>query len=175
MTAVFRSFWPAPPSPYDQLAVLCATQLGHPVEIFSYQAVELPAGARRRDAREMFPEELGPQDDARSRLPHAFRYRILDQLGGWWFEPDVLPLRRYPLPDEDFFAAAEVSGLIGSAVLAGPAGHPLFHAAAEIATTAPGCSDPANWGGILLTRLVHELGLTLGISPFWSAYEMGPE
>jgi len=169
--AVFRTFWPAQPSPYHKLGVLSAQALGFPVEVLSYRRVEVPQGVGWRDASGIVPGADHGHEDLRSPHMSLLRYRVLDALGGWWIDPDVMMVRA-PRNDSAVFIAAEECDVAGAAVLAAEPGHRLFRAAAGIAESAGASGDASHLGTILLTRLTHELGLGGSMQPASTAYEL---
>jgi inositol phosphorylceramide mannosyltransferase catalytic subunit len=116
--------------------------------------------------------ELGisQADRARSRsaseLSNLVRYELLARLGGVYVDTDVEPLRDLTplLRGVEAFAALELPGRVGTAVLGSVAGHPAFVRAAAIARRTLGLgahSADANGPYMLSLVLEDEPGVTI--------------
>ena len=157
-----RTFWQGASIPlYQQACLVSFVRRGHRVEVFTYLGeTNFPPGLHVRDAREILPEGSvlrslpGGQTGIHA---HLFRYAVLEQLGGWWIDPDVL-LMQPDLPEGDIYIAPpDVFRRTPVAVLKFPAGHPLI-AEARRRADLPG-SDPAAWeraGSGLLSELLSD-------------------
>ena len=161
-----RSFWHgARLGPYQQLCLKSFADRGHRVEVFSYDTdFAAPDWLIVRDARDILPaqEVLSPLPQGGGAIHgDLFRYALLERLGGWWIDPDVM-LMQPDLPDTDLFVAGhDAFGQIPPAVVKCPPGYPLIKAALTHARALGG--DHARWsraGAPLWTALVaeHEAG-----------------
>jgi hypothetical protein len=156
---IVRTFWHgAQPGPYQLLCLKSFADRGHRVEVFTYQCdVRFADGLHVRDAREILPEArvLRPLADGKPGI-HAnlFRYALLERLGGWWIDPDVM-LMQPDLPGGDIYLASpDVFRRTPVKVLKFPANHPLMVEARRRADALD--DDPAEWeraGAGLLSEL----------------------
>ncbi len=157
-----RSFWHgARLGPYQLLCLKSFADRGHRVEVFSYDAnFTAPGWLTVRDARDILPRDavLSPLPQGGEAIHgHLFRYALLERLGGWWIDPDVM-LMQPDLPDADLFVAGhDAFGQVPPTVLRCPPAHPLMKAALTH-TRALG-ADHTRWlraGAPLWTTLVQE-------------------
>src|SRR3954451_311105 len=109
---VVRCFWHGPFSPYEALCLSSFAAAGVAVELFSEAPVPgLPAGVTRRPAREILDLDVAlyrHEFDGPSPSLHSnhFRYALLDMVGGWWIDTDVL-LTAASLPVAEIFVARQ--------------------------------------------------------------------
>lgn len=155
-----RTFWHGASMPvYQQACLASFARRGHRVELFTYDRdVNFAPGLQVRDAREILPEERVLRLLAGDKKgPHAnlFRYALLERLGGWWIDPDVM-LMQPDLPEGDiYFASPDVFRRTPVTVLKFPANHPVMVEARRRADALD--DDPAEWeraGAMLLNELV---------------------
>jgi hypothetical protein len=148
MTEAVRSFWHGEPlSPYQLLCLRSFVDRGFRVELFTYEAdLGLPNWIVRCDARDILPTarvlryptratRLGPGPPAfghGSPALHSnwFRYAMLQLLGGWWIDCDVILIGN-SLPDVEYFASATDDGIVVNSALKFPREHPLLADAIE--------------------------------------------
>lgn len=162
-----RTFWQGDViGPYQLTNLKSFVDRGHRVEVFSYNLnLNAPSWIAVKDATDVLPREdvLLPLSEEGRFAIHAnlFRYALLHKLGGWWIDPDVLLLTP-DLPDGDIFLAApDAFGLVPTAVLKFPAGHPLLaDAIAETRTFGDTLEGWEQSGSKLLTILTVKNGLT---------------
>lgn len=162
-----RTFWHGETiGPYQLMCLKSFAVSGHRVEVFSYNRnLNVPDWIHVEDAAEVLPREfvLRPLGEEGAFAIHAnlFRYALLQKVGGWWIDPDVLLLKPdLPLGDV-FFAGSDVFGRVPTGVLKFPAGHGLLtEALAEIESLSGSLEDWERSGSALLTSLVerHKLG-----------------
>jgi hypothetical protein len=107
VTETAHFFWHGPPlSPYEHACLASFREHGFRVNLWSYTGVRGPAGTYPADAREVLPEAyLGRWNQAgvpgsMPAFSNAFRYQLLTEHDGWWFDTDNVCLR----PAEDFAA-----------------------------------------------------------------------
>lgn len=153
---------------------------GIAVELFSEAPVAgLPAGVTRRDAREILDHEVAVyrhEFDGPSPSLHSnhFRYALLEKVGGWWIDTDVL-LMAATLPATDIFVARQSDHELNGSAMRFPPGHPLIGAARERTAAV---LENARWGDTgprLLTELQPEHAPDLSIAPRESAYAIGAD
>lgn len=155
-----RTFWHGAAMPlYQQACLASFARRGHRVEVFTYQdAANFAEALHVRDAREILQEArvLRPLVDGRLGI-HAnlFRYALLERLGGWWVDPDVM-LMQPDLPEGDIYLASpDAFRRTPVAVLKFPARHPLMTEARRRADALD--DNPDEWeraGAALLSELV---------------------
>jgi hypothetical protein len=175
-----RTFWHGAFSPYEALCLSTFLHAGIAVELYSYHPVAgLPEGTILKDAREILDRDVafyqhefdGPSPSLHS---NEFRYALLDRLGGWWVDTDVM-LVAPALPDVDSFIAQQSDRELNGAVMCFPAGHPLIRAARE--RTSARAKD-VRWGEVgpkLLTELQPRLAPGMQPSPREAAYAIGAD
>jgi Alpha 1,4-glycosyltransferase conserved region len=177
---VVRSFWHGQFSPYEALCLSSFVAAGIQVELFSEAPVAgLPEGVTRRNARDILDQQVAyyrQEFDGPSPALHAnhFRYALLERLGGWWIDTDIV-LVAASLPAAGIFVARQSDHELNTSVMRFPAGHPLIAAARQ--RTAKGV-DNARWGETgpkLLTELQPDYAPDMPIAPRQSAYEIGPD
>lgn len=161
----FRSFWfGEAPSPYERLAMQSFVDFGHSYVLYAYEKYDVPRGVELRDASDILPRDRvftykdGPGRGSVSAFSNVFRYRLLQQLGGWWIDTDVI-CQSETIAEPDIFVGWEEEGKAGSAILRFPAGHPATTALYEAAEAA---GENIRWGQVgprLVTRVVMEHGL----------------
>lgn len=132
---------------YQWLCLKSFADRGHRVEVFTYDRdADFPPWLHVRDAREILPEDrvLRPLADGKVGI-HAnlFRYALLERLGGWWIDPDVMLMQK-DLPDGDIYVAApDAFRRTPVAVLKIPANHSLMVEARRRADMLD--DDPVEW------------------------------
>jgi hypothetical protein len=177
---VVRCFWHGRFSPYEALCLSSFAAAGLSVEVFSDGPVAgLPAGAVLRDARDILDRDVAfyrNEFDGPSPSLHSnhFRYALLEQLGGWWIDTDVLLLAP-ALPAQPAFVAWQSDHELNGAVMRFPPAHPLM-AAARRQTEHDLVG--ATWGDVgpkLLTELQPVHAPDISIAPRESAYAIGPD
>lgn len=152
--------------PYQLMCLKSFAASGHRVEVFSYNRdLNVPDWVSVEDAAEILPREvvLRPLGEEGAFAIHAnlFRYALLQKLGGWWIDPDVLLLKPDLPPGNVFFAGLDVFGRVPTGVLKFPAGHGLLtEALAEVESLSGSLEGWEQSGSTLLTSLVerHKLG-----------------
>ncbi|MBR0754856.1 hypothetical protein JQ604_21935 [Bradyrhizobium jicamae] len=177
---IVRCFWHGRFSPYEALCLSSFVAAGITVEVFSDGPVEgLPAGAVLRDAREILDRDVAfyrHEFDGPSPSLHSnhFRYALLEQLGGWWIDTDVLLLAS-ALPAQEAFIARQSDHELNGAVMRFPPAHPLIAAARRQTEDK---LEGATWGDVgpkLLTALQPIHAPAMPIAPRESSYGIGPD
>ncbi|RTL49669.1 MAG: hypothetical protein EKK40_15075 [Bradyrhizobiaceae bacterium] len=169
---VVRTFWHGETiGPYQQLCLKSFADHGHTVEVFSYGAgQDFPDWLVARNAAEILPagKVLVPMQQSGQIAIHAdlLRYALLEKLGGWWIEPDVVLMQPDLPPGDIMFAGApNVFGQVPTTVLRFPPRHPLMTKA--LADTVSLGETVDKWGGAgaaLLTALLAGQGLRQNVA-----------
>ncbi|MDQ2910716.1 MAG: hypothetical protein M3R39_06845 [Actinomycetota bacterium] len=105
------------------------------------------------------PAEILAQSDNPVELADVLRLRILALHGGVYVDTDVECLRPLDplLRGLDFFAAFELPGLVGTAILGAVPGHPVFERAAELVRATFGRAPlPSATGPPFFTHLLWD-------------------
>jgi Alpha 1,4-glycosyltransferase conserved region len=163
--AQFRSFWYGGSlSPYEHLCLKSFVAKGHDFTLYSYDKIDVPKGVKLEDASSIFPEKdvffhkLGPEAGSVSPFSNWFRYKLLDELGDWWTDTDVLCLsEEVPLGEICFAYQDELN--VNGALLKVPAGHPFSGTLLREAYALGKNFDWGQCGPLLITRVVKELSL----------------
>jgi Glycosyltransferase sugar-binding region containing DXD motif len=177
---VVRCFWHGPFSPYEALCLSSFVAAGIAVELFSDAPIPgVPVGVTRRNAREILDHDVafyrhefdGPSPSLHSNY---FRYALLEKLGGWWIDTDVI-LIASSLPAADIFIARQSDQELNGSVMRFPPHHALMKAARERTASLLGNARWGETGPRLLTELqpVHAPGAQ--IAPCESSYAIGPD
>lgn len=165
-------------SQVERLSIASHLHNGHPVRLFSYEAIpNLPAGTISEDARAILPESAvftNPSPEGHGGMTvfsNFFRYHLLLQRGGIWSDCDSVCLKPFQFANEmeHFFATERVpdqqnsrpSVTSASCVIKAPAGSPVIARTLEIAQATELATAP--WGSTgprALHQAVEELGLT---------------
>ena len=175
-----RGFWHGPPvGPYQLLCLRSFVDRGHDVEVFTYDdPLGLPDWVTRRNAQDILPTDqiLHYRQGFGSGSPalhsNLLRYILLNRLGGWWIDLDVLLLCS-ELPQGDYFFTQAANGYaaLNNSVMKMPAGHPLLADAVGYCQAVS--EDAAVWGQTgpsLLTSLVSRHGLDVHVQPWRTTY-----
>lgn len=177
---VVRSFWHGPFSPYEALCLSSFVAAGVEVELFGEEPQSgLPRGVRWRSAREILDQDVAyyrHEFDGPSPSLHAnhFRYALLETLGGWWVDTDVM-FAGSELPAVEVFLARQSDEELNGAVMRFPASHPIMRAARERTAT---ILQEARWGDTgpkLVTELLTANAPNTALAPRESTYAIGPD
>lgn len=177
---LFQSFWHGKGLPsYQQLALKSFIDHGHGFILYSFDDLEVPAGVELRDAAAVLPRDrlfldrpaLGRSGVA--AFSDLFRFHLLDQVGGWWVDADVICLSP-EIAEPDFCLGWQDHRLVGTAIMRLLPGTPLTQA---LCTGADAGGPDVRFGEIgpaLLTRAVRQLGLVDQVSAREALYPVGP-
>ncbi len=177
-----RGFWHGSPlGPYQLLCLRSFVDRGHRVEIYTYDdTISAPEWIVRQDAREILPTDhvlhynTGFGRGSPALHANLFRYALLERLGGWWIDLDVLLLSD-DLPEAPYFfaVAADPYTTLNCSVMKFPAGDPLLRDAVDNCNGV--AEEAAVWGQtgpLLLTSLVDRHALRGFAQPAHSAYPL---
>ena len=122
------SFWHGAIGWLERLSIASFVRHGHPVEIYSYDPLELPFGAQRRDAAEILEREalvFYKNHGTPAVFSDRFRLAALRAERGIYADLDVYCVRAFPqMPD--YLMGWERRGSVNNAVLHIPANAPLL-------------------------------------------------
>ncbi len=167
-----RSLWIGTELPTAQSACLRSfLRVGHSVELFCYSKVEgLHADIIVRDAREILSEDqifaygaaAGAGEGSFSAFSNIFRYKLLQDLGGYWVDTDMFCVK--PLPTSTIVVASERNELkeitAATCVLKFPPHHPIIK---FCLTEALKCNRQTLTWGKIGPELVHRALLKFNI------------
>lgn len=121
----------------EQVCLVSARVVGHPVTLFSYapdRLKGLPPGIELRDAREVMPEERVVKyagTNSYALGANFFRYELLAQNRGYWMDADVYVTK--PLDfEQPYVFGMEHENTINSAVLCIPSNSDLMRDLCEM-------------------------------------------
>jgi hypothetical protein len=84
---------------------------GHEFNLWTYEEIEnVPVGVRLRDGNEILPNSeifayyKGKGKGSFSAFSNIFRYKLLQDLGGWWIDMDLVALDRFDFQATSVFA-----------------------------------------------------------------------
>lgn len=100
MTASFQGFWHGPPlGPIQNACLSTFIERGHAFELFTYKGMEVPQGVSISDAAAIIPlDELFHFENSNTGKPDLgpfsdlFRFKLLQERGGWWSDVDTVCL-----------------------------------------------------------------------------------
>ncbi|WP_133365809.1 hypothetical protein [Qipengyuania sediminis] len=104
-TQIAQFLWVGPGlAPLEAMCLRSFVETGYTVHLYAYAALDaVPAGVTIKDAREILPESdifrgAGARGGSFAPFADRFRYNLLHQKGGWWFDTDHLAIRLLPEP-----------------------------------------------------------------------------
>jgi hypothetical protein len=99
----------------SKMEVLCLTsfiETGYDVHVYCYDDLELPAGVIKKYAAEVLPRDQiftyrqsGFGRGSYAGFADRFRYHLLYEKGGWWFDMDFVSIRMKSEPKDLLFAS----------------------------------------------------------------------
>ena len=122
------SFWHGPIGWLERLCIASFVRHGHPVEIYSFDPLELPPGAQRRDAAEILGREalvFYKDHGTPAVFSDRFRLELLRAGRGIYADLDVYCVGPFP-QQPDYLLGWERPGSVNNAVLHLPADAPLL-------------------------------------------------
>lgn len=156
-------------SPIEQLSIKSWLNHGFDVELYTYDGVgNVPKGCKIKDGEDVMPRssifahsaKTGRSAGSFAGFADIFRWRLLEKLGGFWSDCDIVCLSPFKLP-QGLTIASEVARTFNADHMAitncffgGPAGHPMF---AEACSRIENFDPEALGWGELGTQLIGEL------------------
>jgi hypothetical protein len=173
----FQTLWVGPRlSALERLSLTSFLDHGHDVHLYTYESVDgVPDGVRCFDAREILGEdrvfwygaEAGPDVvGGVSGFSELFRFKLLRDRGGWWFDADVVCLRPFDFRQSYCFALQDES-LVNCALVHVPKNSKLMKALFQRAE-AKVSNGNLKWldiGPPLFTEVIAESGLEHFVLP----------
>ena len=156
-------------SPIEQLSIKSWIAHGFEVELYTYDGVgNVPKGCQIRSGEDIMPKSTifahsaksGRSKGSFAGFADIFRWRLLNKVGGFWADCDIVCLQPFRLP-QGLAIASEVARTFNADHMAitncffgGPAGHPMFQAACDRIENFD--AEALGWGE-LGTQLIGEL------------------
>jgi hypothetical protein len=136
-------------------------QNGYRVELYRYGHIDgVPDGVKQRDAQRIVAQERifrypagGFGAGSVAGFADLFRYKLLADRGGWWFDTDLICLRRIEWRSPYFFAR-EDDTKINNALMRAPKGSPLMKLLYERALARVAQPTWGETGPVLVTAVV---------------------
>lgn len=177
---VAQFLWVGPGlSPMESVCLQSFLNVGYDVHLYAYAALErVPEGVTIMDAREILPESeifVGAGAKGGSFAPFAdrFRYNLLFQRGGWWFDTDHIALRLLPEPT-DLWIASQWEGMLGEYATVGAIwckpGDKRIGWLVDRCTELLSSGTPAEYtrlGPILMNEMVAKFSAQSNVAPWW--------
>ena len=163
----------------EQLCLRSFLDHDYEVHLYTYGEVSgIPAGVRLMDGNEIIPRTRifangkGFGQGGYAGFADLFRYHLLYQRGGWWFDMDFVSIKRLPLPDHLWIASSFEGGwgdCANSCAIHAPPGHPVLARLCEESEKAVQAGDLyfGQIGPYLVQRIVRELALQSHVAPWW--------
>ncbi|TMK66990.1 MAG: hypothetical protein E6G60_01690 [Actinobacteria bacterium] len=158
-----QSLWIGPElSTLERLSLTSFVQNGHRVHLYIYDDVAgIPPGVVRRDARKILPAdrifrygpEAGEGEGSVAAFANVFRYKLLSDRGGWWFDTDVVCLRPLDVREPYCFAREDETG-IAIGLIKAPRNSSLMKTLYDSAVASGTELVWADTGPTLMTRVV---------------------
>jgi hypothetical protein len=161
-------------STLERLSLASFLACGHEYHLYVYRPVaHLPAGTVLKDAREILPESRifkYRKYPSYAGFANFFRYKLLLERGGWWFDTDTVCLRPIGFPQEHVFGSertVEGGETPANAFIKAPAGSEVM----AFAWCRCQGKDPADltWGETgprLIAEAIRRSSLEYAVQPF---------
>ncbi len=150
-------------SKIEELSIASFVNQGHDYHLYTYGPLSIPEGAEIKDANEIIKEEeifrnvLGTK--SYTAFANLFRYKLLQDRGGWWCDTDMVCLKPFDFSDEYVFGRQK-NGNVNNAVMFS---EPQKDFIRQIYLRAKNTESPQEKWGLtgpkLLTRMVDEYSL----------------
>ncbi|MGC4938597.1 glycosyltransferase [Kribbella sp. DT2] len=168
-------------SALEQLSLASFVKNGHDVHLYVYEEVRsVPAGVGLRDAGTILPEDqiftygsqAGPGKGSVAAFANLFRYKMLLEKGGWWFDSDMICLKPFDFAEPYVFARQD-DVVVNNAVLRVPAESRLMERLYDRATKLGRDLSWGETGPQLLTEQISQEGLEDFVLPSDTFYPVG--
>lgn len=176
----FQSFWFGDSLPqYQQLALKSFVDHGHTFHLYTYDALEAPAGVELKDAQTILPREkifFYKRSEGLANIAgfsDLFRFHLLHDHGGWWVDTDVICLSNQ-IPEPEIYLGWQDHRLVGSAIMRLPKGSAITLELCEAAERAGNDIGFGEIGPGLVTRVAKERGLSDHLVPQKEIYPINP-
>jgi mannosyltransferase OCH1-like enzyme len=151
MSQLIQGLWIGPElSVMERLSICSFLRNGHEYHLYAYDHLaNVPAGTVVRDANEILPRSRIFQykhQASYAGFSNCFRYKLLQERGGWWADTDIVCVRPFDFPD-DYVLASEICDgreMLTSGIIKAPAGSEAMAYASNICQS----KDPERliWG-----------------------------
>ena len=134
----------------ERLSIASFLAHGHEYHLYAYEPVAgVPEGTVVRDAEEILPRSrafMYSEQKSWSGFSNFFRYKLLLERGGWWFDTDFVCLRPIDFASDHVFASEFALGrqMVTSGAIKAPAGSEAMRYAWDVCQS----KDPTKlvWG-----------------------------
>lgn len=171
-------------SKMEVLSLISFLQSGFICNLYTYKEVpNVPPGINVLDAREIIPEReiflsSSPSGKSYAQFADIFRYKLLSDRGGWWFDLDVVAIKnikKWNLDDREILFASTWEGgygecasncVIYSSTPANPIIQDLYSSAIRILEE-NSALDFCSIGPFLVQSIIRKHQLKHSIAPFY--------
>ena len=137
-------------SAMERLSIASFLAHGHDYHLYVYEPLDgIPAGTTLRDAAEILPRSrafMYSEQKSWSGFSNFFRYKLLLERGGWWFDTDFVCLHPIDFAGDHVFASEFALGrqMVTSGAIKAPAGSAVMQHAWDVCQS----KDPSKlvWG-----------------------------
>ena len=113
MNNVIQSLWIGDElSQVEKLCISSYIQNGHDFHLYAYNEIKgVPGGCSVKDANDILPEsdvfayQSGIGRGSFSAFSNYFRYKMLNLVGGWWTDTDIVCIKKIDFKDPFVFAS----------------------------------------------------------------------
>jgi Glycosyltransferase sugar-binding region containing DXD motif len=172
MTAVIQGLWVGKTlTAMERMSIALFLKHGHEYHLYVYDDVgPVPRGVVLKDAASILPASRIFQyhrHETYSGFANFFRYKLLQEHGGWWCDLDVICLKPFDFPSEHVFALERTAGQprLGNGILRAPRGSTIM-TLAWLACDRVKYPEDMAWGEMgpkLIAKLVGLLALEANV------------
>lgn len=151
-TKTFQSFWYGELSSRERLCLTSFVDQGKNFELYTYDdSLSVPEGVTLKDASEIYPEEevftyrKRQGEGSVAVFANLFRYKLLQERGGWWVDMDVL-YTGYDLPEDECYFGFEDNHKVNMAILKLPKGSDIARECLEKIRSIGKRDVASSWG-----------------------------
>lgn len=177
-----------PLSAIEQLCLRSFVNHGYEVHLYTYgEVANVPPGVRLLPAETILPAsriftyQKGFGRGSYAGFASLFRYHLLHERGGWWFDSDFVSIQALPEPADLLIATSHEGShgvLANNCALYAPPRHPLIAWLRDEAEATLRQATDIGYGQIgpsLVQRLVREKSVAKHLAPWWefSPYPVG--
>ena len=163
----------------ETLCLISFIKTGYDVHVYCYDELELPAGVTKKNAADVLPRDQvfthchpGFGSGSFAGFADRFRYHLLYEKGGWWFDMDFVSIRMKSEPSDLTFASTWENewGQCANncAIYSYPADERIRWLRDKSDERIK--SKDVSFGEIgpfLVQELVRELGIEKNVAPWW--------
>ena len=158
----------------EELSIKSFLANGFEFHLYTYSELNVPNGTLIRDANEVIPEDeifqntLGAK--SYSMFSNRFRYALLEQRAGWWFDLDIICLKPFSYETPYVFGFERQDYINNAVLFVDKANSILF---SKLANRTEGVKKQKVWGETgptLLTQQVYINGLEKFTEPIERFY-----